>query len=177
MKMFTDQLIEEPAKDRVLDTRESFWNYVLRSDSSTCETLFAQLERMGIPLHAPESLGDGEVTGKLWEVIQGLASVQVFLNETDHLSDRELYSELWHHILREERKAVAWDRRSAYHIDILGGCSQREMHLYLQYYADEDFRRQWKMDFPQDPIPEAEKPPYDRDRFLPQPYYGPPITS
>ena len=48
------------------------------------------------------------------------------------------------------------------------------MLLYLKYYADDDFRRQWHNDWPSDPIPAHEDPPYDRDRLLPKPDYDAP---
>lgn len=174
MNLITDQSVRVESEDFPLDTRESFWKYVLKYDTTSHETLFAQLEKSGVELPAPELLEDVQLAPKLWDVVHRLASMGVFLSETDHLSDRELYKELWDHILREERRAIAMGRRTPYHIDILGGCSQRDMHLYLKYYADEEFRRQWKIDFPQDAIPEAENRPYERDRILPQPYYGPP---
>ena len=48
------------------------------------------------------------------------------------------------------------------------------MLLYLKYYADDDFRQTWQQDFPSDPIPKHEDPPYDRDGLLPKPDYGDP---
>ena len=40
---------------------------------------------------------------------------------------------------------------------------------YLKYYADESAREQWATDFPDDPLPAHEDPPYDRDQGLPKP--------
>ena len=51
------------------------------------------------------------------------------------------------------------------------------MQLFLKYYADDDFRRQWHKDCPKDPIPAHEDPPYDRDRLLPKPDYGRPTDG
>jgi hypothetical protein len=123
-------------------------------------------------LPAPETLNDEQLTKKLWEVIHGLALLRVFLDDTDHLSDRELYTELWSDMLREEVKAVPLDEDGAYHVSPLGGCSEEDIQLQMKYYADEKWRRHWLEDFPDFPMPEHEDPPYDRDRFLPQPDYG-----
>ena len=98
----------------------------------------------------------------------------MFLNETNHLSDRELYTLLWTDILREETKLVPPDEDSAWRIDLLGSGSEEDTRLYLKYYANEDFRRQWHEDWPDQPIPGHEDPPYDRDRYLPQPSYESP---
>jgi len=98
--------------------------------------------------------------------------LDVFIEQTDHLSDRELYTHLWTNSLREETKAMPMVAGSAWHIELLGGYSEEDMQLFLKYYADDDFRRQWHKDWPKDPIPPHEDPPYDRDRLLPKPDYG-----
>jgi len=130
-----------------------------------------------VSLPPPDSLKDEEVTAKLWEIIQKLALLHVFISQTDHLSDRELYTHLWTESLREETKALPLAANSAHHIQLLGSCSEEDMQLYLKYYADDDFRRQWHKDWPKDPIPRHEDPPYDRDRLLPKPDYGPPTSQ
>jgi hypothetical protein len=101
--------------------------------------------------------------------------LHVFIEQTDHLSDRELYTHLWTDSLREETKALQMAAGSAYHIQLLGSCSEEDMLLYLKFYAD--FRRQWHKDWPKDPIPRHEDPPYDRDRVLPKPDYGQPTDG
>jgi len=93
------------------------------------------------------------LTAKLWEVIQKLALLHVFIDQTDHLSDRELYTHLWTNSLREETKAMPLAANAAYHIEMLGGWSEEDTQLYLKYYADEDWRRQWHKDWPDDPFP------------------------
>jgi hypothetical protein len=40
----------------------------------------------------------------------------------------------------------------------------------MRYYASEEERQHWAAEFPDFPMPPSEKPPYDRDRHLPQPY-------
>jgi hypothetical protein len=156
------------------EVEEGFWKYVVDYEEAPWTTHFQQLENAGVSLPAPDSLKDEELTAKLWEIIQKLALLHVFIEQTDHLNDRELYTHLWTDSLREETKALPLAAGSAHHIQLLGSCSEEDMHLYLKYYADEDFRRQWHKDWPKDPIPMHEDPPYDRDRLLPKPDYGPP---
>lgn len=151
------------------ETEEAFWKYVVDYEEAPWTTHFQQLENAGVSLPAPDSLKDDELTAKLWELIQKLALLHVFIEQTDHLSDRELYTHLWTNSLREETKALPMTGDASCHIQILGGCSEEDNLLYLKYYADDDFRRHWHQDFPSDPMPSHEDPPYDRDRLLPKP--------
>lgn len=156
------------------ETEEAFWKHVVDYEEAPWTTNFQQLESAGVSLPAPDSLKDEELTAKLWEVIQKLALLHVFIEQTDHLSDRELYTHLWTDSLREETKAMALAANGAWHIQVLGGCSEEDNQLYLKYYADDDWRRQWHKDSPSDPIPPHEDPPYDRDRLLPKMDYDAP---
>jgi hypothetical protein len=169
--------VGDPLDDYPAEVEESFWKHVVDYEEAPWTTNFQQLENAGVSLPTPDSLKDEELTAKLWEVIQKLALMHVFIEQTDHLSDRELYSHLWTESLREETKALPLAANSAWHVQILGGCSEEDNLLYLKYYADEDFRRQWQKDFPGDPIPRHEDPPYDRDRLLPKPDYNQPTDG
>ena len=157
------------------EMEESFLKYVVDYEEAPWTTNFQQLEAAGVLLPSPDSLNDQELTAKLWEVIHKLALLRTFVEQTDHLSDRELYSHLWTDSLREETKALPLAANAACHIQILGGCSEEDNQLYLKYYADDVSRRQWHKDFPDDPLPAHEDPPYDRDRLLPKPDYSPPL--
>lgn len=159
------------------ETENEFWNYIVEYEEAPWTTNFQQLEAAGVSLPAPDSLNDQELTAKLWEIIQKLALLHVFVEQTDHLSDRELYTHLWTDSLREETKALSLASNCMCHIQILGGCSEEDMVLYLKYYADDDFRRQWHKDFPKHPMPPHEDPPYDRDRLLPKPDYDEPVCG
>ncbi|MGO8787270.1 MAG: hypothetical protein ACLQVL_07790 [Terriglobia bacterium] len=156
------------------EVEEGFWKHVVEYEEAPWTTDFEKLERAGVSLPTPESLTDPEVTAKLWEVINKLAQLRIFLEDTDHLGDRELYTTLWGDLLREETKDVLLDQDSACHYQLLSGGCDEDNQIYLKYFADEAWREWWHKDYPEDPIPDHEDPPYDRDRLLPQPTYGPP---
>jgi hypothetical protein len=156
------------------EAEEAFWKQLVDYEEAPWTTHFQQLEDAGVSLPKPDSLKDEELTAKLWEVIQKLAWLHVFIEQTDHLSDRELYIHLWSDSLREETKTLPLAANSAYHIQMLGSGSEEDNLLYLKYYADDAFRQHWQEEFTSDPIPRHEDPPYDRDRVLPKLDHDPP---
>jgi hypothetical protein len=143
------------------DTLEAF-------DSAEEKALFDALIEGGVALPPPEELDDTQVSSKLWEVIHAMAGLGAFLHSTDHLSDRELYAELWRDALREPGVLLPDHLDYAVHIDLISSGSEEDILLRLKYYADEEERQQWREDFPEDLIPDHEDLPYDRDRLLPQ---------
>ena len=149
------------------EIEEDFLRSVIAYETAPLTTHFQQLEEAGVELPAPETLDDERLTAKLWEVIEALARIRVFLESTNHLSDRELYALLWSDELREEIPAMPFDEYSAWHIDVIGSGSEEDTHLWMKYYADDDTRRDWLKDFADYEMPEHEDPPYDRDRLLP----------
>ena len=156
-----------------LEQQEQFWRRVVEFEVAARQTTtnFQQLAVAGVELPAPDSVDDEKLTGVLWAVVYGLALLNVFLTNTDHLSDRDLYSALWHRVLRDEVPVLPDVSGSASHVDMVGTGSEEDTRLYLRYYADEDWRRQWVVDFPDDDVPAHEDPPYDRDGQLPQPHF------
>jgi hypothetical protein len=167
------KMVEGGTEDTPPEIEEGFWQYVVNYEKAPYTTNFKQLEEGGIALPAPETLNDEQLSKKLWEVIHALALLRVFLEDTDHLSDRELYTELWSDMLREEVKALPPDPAGAWHLSPIGGGSDEDIDVQMKYYADEKWRESWMKDFPDYVMPEHEDPPYDRDRLLPQPDYGP----
>ena len=149
------------------ELREQFWERVVNYEEGEWTTPFDLLERGGMELTAPEELDDEQLKPKLWEVIRGLALLRMFLYSTNHLSDRELYQVLWHEVLLDECPSIPIDEDSAWHIDLVGSGSVKDIELYLRYYADDRTRQDWAKDFPDDAMPVHETPPYDRDWRLP----------
>lgn len=151
-----------------LEIEEKFWEYVLAFEQGEQTPLFEILTDGGIALPAPDTLDDVEITKKLWEVINALSLLGVFLYSTDHLSDREFYENLYNKSLQEEYFIQPTNKYSAWHVDLIGSGSDEDNYIYHKYYADEEERIRWANDFPDDELPPPEKKPYDRDRYLPK---------
>ncbi len=126
------------------------------------------LRRSGIEVEPPESLSDEDLTSRLWDVINALAATATYLSHTDHLSDRELYTQLYHDLLQEETKDLSGVEGYVCHLDMIGGGTSEDNQIWLQYYADAEERGQWSKEWPADVIPDHVDPPYDRDHILPK---------
>lgn len=164
----SDDAIVVPAAENELDELHTHFRYLDAMSTGPFVTDLVKLERMGIIMPAAETLNDEALSEKLWEVIEGLAECQVFLSNTDHLSDRELYEHLRTESLLEEHPDLPMGAHACMHLDILGGCSEEDMFIYNKYYADEDYRQQQCEEYPDEPMPDHVDPPYDRDRHLPK---------
>ena len=149
------------------DMEEEFLRHVLEYETAEQISVLQLLENSGLEVLAPETLDDDALKIKLKEMIDRMASVGAYLLHTNHLSDRDLYEYLYHEALREETVLFPENPSYAYMIDLTGSGSEDDNQNYLKYYADEQYRRQWAHDWPDDPMPEHEEPPFDRDRFLP----------
>jgi hypothetical protein len=146
---------------------ERFWRSITSFESGPFTTDFARLTKAGIELPDPDSLSEAELSKKLWQVIHGLAKLRVFITSTNHLSDRELYAQLWRETLREEVGSAPGDA-GVWHVDLVSTGSQENIHLYLKFYADEKQRSHWLEELDGEAMPAHEDPPYDRDRHLPR---------
>jgi len=154
------------------------WTMMDYTDESGA-TDFDLLVELGVALPFPDALTDGEVGVKLWEVIGRLAGLGVYLVNTDHLSDRELYERLWADVLREEpwSDAVGSKRERCTIIDMVGSGSPEEILEWLTYYADETARQDWVGEFLDEGLPDHLDPPFDRDRLLPSPLFCKDLSS
>jgi len=150
------------------DMEEEFLRHVLEYETAEPISILGLLENSGMEVPATDTLGDDALRIKLKEIIERMASLGAYLLHTDHLSDRELYNYLYQDGLREEAVLFTENPSYAYMIDLTGSGGDEDNQTYLKYYADEEHRLQWANDWPDDPMPEREDPPFDRDRFLPQ---------
>jgi hypothetical protein len=150
------------------DMEEEFLRQVLEYETAEPISLFRLLENSGIEIPSPDQLDDPALALKLKEIVERMASLGAYLLHTNHLTDRELYSYLYVDGLREEAVLFPENPSYAYMIDLTGSGSDTDNQIYLRYYADEEHRKRWAQDWPADPMPDHEDPPFDRDRFLPQ---------
>lgn len=131
------------------------------------EIPLALLEEIGIAMPPDVELGDDELHARLWQVIRGIAELGMYLENTDHLSDRQLYRYLREDALLVPEFLDPDDVSSATHLSPIGGCSEEDIIIYLKYYADEQTRADWRRNYPDDALPPKLPLPYDRDRLLP----------
>ena len=150
------------------DMEEEFLRHVLEYERAEPISLLQLLENSGLEIAPPDQLEHETLKVRLKEIIDRMASMGAYLLHTDHLSDRGLYEYLYHDGLREEAVLFPENPGYAYMIDLVGSGSEEDNFIFLKYYADEKYREQWAIDWPDDLIPDREDPPFDRDRFLPQ---------
>jgi len=150
------------------DIEEEFLRHVLEYETTEAVTLYDQLQRSGTEVPSPDQLDDATLTCDLLTLIQRLATLGVYLIHTNHLSDRALYEYLYHEGLRQAAILYPDNPTYAYIIDLTGSESYQDTLTYLKHYADEQYRKQWAHDWPDDPMPAHEDPPFDRDSSLPQ---------
>ena len=162
-EMFTGKVAEADPK-----LEEAFLEQVLALETHGFSSPIEALATDGFTLPPPEQLNDTLLAAKLEELIRELARRRLFLHNTDHLSDRELYTWLVAVALREELMGFGLPFGNC-HLDVLGGCSEEDIIQQMRFYADDEERARWARDYPDFPMPPKVKPPFDRDRQLPQP--------
>src|SRR5688572_1046207 len=150
------------------DMEEEFLRQVLEYETAEPITLFRLLENAGVQIPPPDELDEVSLVLKLKEIVERMASLGAYLLHTNHLTDRELYDYLYVDGLREEAVLFPENPSYAYMMDITGSGCDEDNQTYLKYYADEEHRQRWARDWPEDPMPEHEDPPFDRDRLLPK---------
>ena len=150
------------------EIEETFLTRICEFEKATWDTNFNRLVQRGVEMIPPAELDETSLYAKLHDVLRVLAEVGCFLENTDHLSDRELYTWLWAEALREETPDLS-QLGGAWHISPIGGCDEHDMAIFLKYYASENERRQWQEESPSDALPPRCPLPYDRDRNLLRP--------
>jgi len=155
-------------EDVPADIEEEFLRHVLEYETAQPITLLSLLENAGVEIPLPADMDDASLHPKLLEIIDHMASMGAYILHTNHLSERELYKQLHDESLREEAVLFPENSSYVYVIDLTGSGSDEDNQVYLKYYADEEHRKQWSADWPDDPMPAHEDPPFDRDRHLPQ---------
>jgi len=157
LEPYRDESIDDPStKCMSLKTENEYLESMLAWERAPALPL-AQWASPPLELPPPDQLGDAELTEILYQTIDGLATENIILLCTDHLSDRQLYTVLYRDILPSCEKKVPGKRiefRCVY-----------DNETWLRYYASAVERRRYQEDHGV-AIPAAETPPFPRQ--LPQ---------
>jgi hypothetical protein len=150
------------------DMEEEFLKHILAFETAEPTSLLQWLENAGQDVPPPAELDDSQLHTKLWEIIKRMASLGAYLHNTNHLSDRQLYSYLFEEGLREDAVLFPDNPGYVYGLDLLGSGSEEDMQLYMKYFANDEYRAEWLAQFPELDLPAHEDPPFDRDKDLPR---------
>ena len=82
-------------------TDRMFWTLHYDFELAPVTTNLQQLREVGLEVPPAEGLDERALQRHLWEVIETLADLGVFLLHTDHLDDRSLYALLEGKVLRD----------------------------------------------------------------------------
>ena len=149
---------------------EDFLARLVKQSTAQATLPIKYLERCGYVVPPPSELDDDALKVELWRVIWAMALLRLFLDHTDHMTDRELYTYIYEDCLREPTAFMPGQELPvSYFIDPLsGGGSKEDDEKMLSYYRDrlDDAMIELLLaDF--DEAPEIKERPADRDRFMP----------
>ncbi len=165
-----DELCKRAKEQGQLDDR-SYWALVYdfeMAPSSNGRTML--LEQGIIPVPPQDLAQDSQLHEALWTVIEGLAASGVYLLNTDHLADRQLYERLFYKILDEATQFMPPSSGACEYIDVL-----HTMDIDAGGHGKELNERLISGRHPEGPIVKGKRAPMqfcalcDRDRFLPRP--------
>jgi hypothetical protein len=113
-----DGLVEQAEREGGCTDR-FFWTLHYDIELAPVTTNARQLQEVGVELPAADSFHEESGLHRhLWEVIETLADLGVYLMHTDHLADRELYRLLEERILRESVRDLPPSEGVAEFIDL-----------------------------------------------------------
>jgi len=127
-----------------------------------------ELVKEGVSLLPPVEITEETLAPILWELLHNLALRGFYVLHADHLSDAELYNDLWRQGLREPAHLPGRSPRGGWFHDFLGNWGEDDMQLWLRYYANDQERAKHAADCPKAAIPPKQKPPVNRDWRLPK---------
>ena len=106
-----------------------------------------------LSLPQPETLSNRDLSQMLWDTLQRLAEQHIYLQYTDHLSDRELFCVLVRDILTATEKKL--DITNSPLVWRLVD-NESDPDTWLAYYATDEQRYLWQLEHGQ--APPASKP-------------------
>ncbi|MGJ8640569.1 MAG: hypothetical protein ACSHYA_14365 [Opitutaceae bacterium] len=164
-----ENCIESGTENLSMDMQETFLQHVLDFEAAEDSTFFERLhsEAKFVPVSPDHLCSEEQCHAALWDLINKLASLRVFLNSTDHLDDASLYRLLYFEALEGATVVPPAGSEWNCRIDAAEFGTKEDpdgTNIWLRYYADEQTRDEWDGE-----VPPKETPPFDRDRLLPVP--------
>ena len=149
------------------EVARDFADYVRRFELSEPTRMWDELEKRGWAPLASRDLSDEQLPVVLRRMVTDLSTLHYYIADTEHLDDRALFEEIVS-ALRDD-DVVFWpdDPDSRTTLSLTGSGSEEDIQTWLRYSATPEDRALWAADFPDDPMPDAEPPPYPRD-WLPE---------
>jgi hypothetical protein len=163
--------VPEPPSADVSDIELQFLESVMAWETGKFSTHREWLARRGMVFAPPGALRGDLLGAELMRLVAALEQARVFLYHTDHLTDAELYAQLWHEVLAADAPDVARTIDDACHWDF-ADASAGEEQAWLMYYASEEERRDWLQESRNQQLPARRPRPFDRDRRLPKREYS-----
>jgi hypothetical protein len=141
--------------------------WIKRIEQAPKTTWFQELDVRGFT--PATKVSEKAIPDALFGLIEALASMRVFLVNTDHLDDWELYQMLVGNVIRQPVAHVPFDERTGIVIDIVACEVAEDPTDWLKYYANNRERMEWAKQNPGKPLPQQTQTPYKRDYRLPKP--------
>jgi hypothetical protein len=151
-----------------LPKERQVFEHVAKIDQNGWQRPHEELARSGVVLLPPDELTDETIGPKLWELLHELACRGFYVLNSDHLSDREAYSNLWREDLREPAILPGRSRHGGWFHDFVGSGSEEHTQVWLRFFASDEARARHARECPQSPLPPRETPRFKRDWRLPK---------
>ena len=164
-----EEFIPHLDNSQALDVWTRYQRVLAAENQGSTTTDKERLETLGVRVPHPSTVKETELHSVLWDVLEGLAHFHVYILSTDHLSDQELYRELWQKYLNQPVPSLPPDNASLSLIDLAWSNGPEDGTVFLTYYADQEIRKDWREDHPGEPLPPKRSRRYERDIQLPQP--------
>jgi hypothetical protein len=104
------------------------------------------LRERGLEFPDSVAIDDAALAASLWKLIEALADIGVFVEYTDHLTDRELYDLLVREVLPKETFLMPDDPDCVDHMDMSWFGESWDYENYFIYYADDAERKEFAED-------------------------------
>ncbi len=162
------QLDHEISASKTESLPEAVVNDLTASEPNNWVAPIKKLAEQNVPLLPPAEITEETLAPILWELLHNLALRGFYILHTDHLSDRELYSQLWGRGLRDPAHLPGRNPRGGWFHDFLGSWGEEEMQLWLSLYATPEERAKHAKEWPKETLPEKKPLPFKRDWRLPK---------